>query len=138
MPKLLDYFRDQFFTSVLLDIVLLVAVFISLKKRKKFTILKYFPVYIASLLLTSLFQYAVRVLRDFKYTTSSLLGIAEYMDFIFTLIEMLIFSHFYYVLIKNRIAKKLIILFNLLFLFFFIYMAVQDRKFSQGISDESQ
>jgi hypothetical protein len=138
MQKLFEYCKDQFFTSVFRDVVLIIALFISIKNSKKFEILRYFPIYIASLLLVYMFQYVLRILKDFQHPIKSLIGIAEYMDFFFTLLEMIIVSHFYFSLVNNRIAKKLIILLNLLFLFFFIYMATQDREFYQGISDETQ
>lgn len=138
MRELFEYCRDQFFTSVFQDIVLLVALFISVKNRKKFKHLKYFPVYILSLLLTSIFQYVYQVLKDLKYPTKSFSEITEYVDFLFTLIEMVIISHFYYRLIKNHKIKKLIIILNIFFIFFFIYMAIQDRKFYGTISHETQ
>jgi len=102
-----------------------------MKNRKKYKILKHIPLYIASLIMV----YIGNTLTNFAL---NFMGIASYLDYFFTLIEILIFSDFYLQLIKNPLSKKLVVILNVFFGIFFIYMMFNDKRFSFGISDSTQ
>ena len=51
MEEIIKQIGKQYYTDPILISVLLISIFVSLKNRKKFKILTYFPVYIVSLLI---------------------------------------------------------------------------------------
>src|SRR5688572_17176907 len=125
MEEIIKTLREQYFIDLILISVLLVCIVISLKNKKKFKILTYFPIYIASLIIVS-------ILNDLCYSSvllDILLPFASYTDYLFTLLEMVTFSHFYYQLINNHIVKKSILIINALFTFYFIFMGLSDIEF---------
>ena len=73
-----------------------------------------------------------------KYHYSFFYGLADYIDYSFTLIEMVTFSIFFYQLITKIIVKKLIIISNIFFSLFFIYMLTIDPGFYASISETTQ
>jgi len=135
MGDQINTYDKQFYTDLILFCALLVTIFVSRKNKNRFRILKYFPIYAISFLV----GIVVNRLSTINHVPNRLFPFATYFDFFFTLLELLIFSHFYHQLIKNRIVKKLIVVTNLLFVFFFIYMGVGDKNFyDKGISESTQ
>ena len=103
--------------------------------QKKFRILKYFPVYAVSFLIVMIINH----LCTNNHIPNRLFPLSTYLDYFFTLVELVIFSHFYYQLVKSNILKTFIILSNLLFVLFFILMGVSDKNFfEKGISESTQ
>jgi len=138
MQEIIEDWHSHFYTSVVQLIVLIIVLIISLILRKKFKQLKYFPVYAITLLLDYLFLYLSYVAKDVEYHSDFFRGFSAYVDYLFTLFELIIFSHFYYYVINAIIVKKLILIVNILFAIFFIYMAVNDKYFYPTISEPTQ
>jgi hypothetical protein len=130
--------QNQYYTSALQDIILIIVLLISLKNRKKFIILKHFPIYIVSLLSVSTSMPLYYIAKDANFYVNFFDGLSDYTDYLFTLVEMIILSHFFYLVIKNKIIKILLLFFNILFALFFIYMAIKDKDFYQAISETTQ
>jgi len=135
MEELSNTFDKQLNTDLLLVGTLLATIVVSIKNNKKFKILNYFPIYTVSLLSGIIFNRISVV----NHVRTELFPIATYWDYSVTLLELMIFSHFYYQLIKNHIVKSFIILSNLLFVPFFVFMAVIDKNLlNKGITESTQ
>lgn len=133
MKEFLDHLKISFYSGLLLSITLIIALFISIRNRKKFNVLKFFPIYITGLFFASLTIFKKRV-----PIISSLSGLLHYIDYFFTLLELLIFSNFYTQIIKSPIIRKSILTINILFLPFFVYMALTDKDFYWSVSENTQ
>lgn len=138
MQTLINSWEKQYYTSILRDIILIMTLFVAYKNSRKFKILKYIPLYTFFLLLSSLSNTLYSLRKDLNFNPLFLSGLADYLDYIFTLFEMLIFSHFYYQLANKLIIKKAILIASILFCLFFIYMATIDEDFYQAISASTQ
>jgi hypothetical protein len=135
MEEIINEIKRQYFSYPILIFVLIVSIFISLTRRKKFKILKYFPIYLFWLL-------AVLILNSVCLYPNSLcfylLPFVQYTDYFFTLVELIVFSNFFYRLIKNYSLKKGIVVINIIFAIYFIYKGVFDVNFYLGISEATQ
>jgi hypothetical protein len=138
MQHILYYWKGQFYTPLIKDIILIVTLWIAIKNRGKFPILKYMPVYTFTLLLASLALISAWIASDLGFYPEFFFGLDGYIDYLFTLVEMVIFSHFYYQLIKNRVVKRIILITNVLFIGFFVYMAIPVNGRYSDISEEKQ
>ena len=133
MQELIRYWKVHYYTELMLCIVLCITFIISLKNKKKFSLFKYIPLYTITLFLVALLCAMYNITRIVLY-----LHLAHYLDYFFTLLELLIFSHFYYHLINTRPIKKAIILTNLSFLILYIYLLFEDEDFHVSISEKTQ
>lgn len=132
MKDLIRYWKVHYYTEPLLCIVLCITLLVSLKNKKKFSSLKYIPLYTITLLLVALCAiYNIN-------RTVIFLFFAHHLDYFFTLLELLIFSHFYYHLINNHPIKKAIILTNLASFILYIYLLLEDKDFHVSISEKTQ
>lgn len=128
-------FAQQFYSDIILQCAVLATIVVSIKHKKKFRILKYFPIYAASFLIGLIFNR----LCTTNHVPNMLFPVSTYLDYFLTLLELMIFSHFYYQLVKSHSLKTFIILSNSLFVLFFILMGVSDKNFySKGISESTQ
>lgn len=116
MEEFIKNLGDYYYTDFILIGILLISFFVCIKHRKRYTVLTYFPVYITSLLITTVLN-----MLTFFELSMWVLPIACYVDYFFTILELIIFSHFYYQLINNRVIKIAIVISNGLFTLFFIY-----------------
>ncbi len=96
------------------------------------------PLYTITFLLILITAAVSQVISEEKYSYKLLNSLNEYSDYFFTLFEMVIFSHIYYQLIDNNTIKKVILLVNVLFISFFLYMLLQDKDFPEYISQPTQ
>ena len=131
MQSILELWEGSYYTEPLLILVLCIALIISIRKRRKFKILNHFPIYIFSLLMVFITASAFQISFAEKFHPSFFWGISEYTDYVFTIFEIVIFSLFYYQLIDSLIVKRIILISNLLFVFFSIYMFLTSRAFYQ-------
>lgn len=131
MQELTQTWERSFFTEPLLFVVLLFTLLIALKNRKKHKILRHIPLYICSLITVFISTTANNITLNYS-------GIVSYVDYFFTLIEILIFSDIYLQLTKKPLSKKLVVVLNVIFGIFFTYMMFNDHRFSYGISDSTQ
>ena len=135
MGELLNSLEKQLYTDLILLCVLIATILVSIKAKKRFKILRYFPVYTVSFLIAII----VNRLSVTNHAPNKLFPLSTYLDYYLTLLELAIFSHFYYQLIQNRTVKMLIILSNLLFILFYVYMGISDKNFyDKGITERTQ
>src|SRR5262245_35247068 len=126
--------ESQYFSHPILILVLIFSIIISIRNRKKFKILGWFPIYLISFLVSSFSNDMLYVvsLRPF------FIPFSQYADYVFTLLELLVFSNLYYRIIYNRTVKNMILFVNMAFLVYFIYMGILDDHFLSGISELTQ
>ena len=135
MDEPINVFEKQFHTDLILLCTLFLTIFVSVKNKKRVRILKYFPLYAVTFSIGLIFN---RLCVN-NHVRNRLFPFSTYLDYFLTLLELIIFSNFYYQLIKNQIVKRFIILSNLLFVLFFILMRVSDKNFfEKGISESTQ
>lgn len=138
MQRLIAIWEKSSYTEHLLVLVLCLALTISIQKRNKYKILNRIPVYIVSLLMVFISGSVSCFATDAKYHPGLFSELAEYIDYSFTIVEMVTFSFFYYQLIGSLIVKKLIIILNIVFCLFCIYMFFMDQGFYQSMSQVIQ
>ncbi len=135
MDEMIKVMEKQYFSYPILLLILIAAIVISLSNRKKFKILNHFPVYLfwlfGDLILNSSCLYA-------NSLCFSILPYVQYVDYSFTLVELIVFSNFFYRLIKDNKLKKGIIIVNIAFALYFIYMGVSDVNFYLGVTEMTQ
>ena len=135
MKELINTFDYRLNIDLILFCALFATIIVSIKNIKKFKILRYIPVYSVSFILGLVVN---RFSKDYP-VPSKLLPLSTYLDYFITLLELIIFSHFYHQLIESRTVKRLIIVSNSLFVLFYIYMGVSDENFFyKGITEGTQ
>jgi hypothetical protein len=138
MEKIYEHWKTCFFTEALLVGLLVVALWVSVKNRRKHPLLRFFPLYIISLLIVFLTMYisiAVPKIHDFIVTT---FNFTNYIDYIFILFELAIFSHFFLLILSNKVAKRILIILALAFVPYFIIELFSDKYFPRSISETRQ
>lgn len=138
MEKIYERWKTSFFTETLLVAILVIGLCIALKYRKKYPILKYFPIYICSLLLVFLSIYVWLIIPGVDNYILSTFNFINYIDYMFILVELFIFSHFFYLSITNKAIKKIILGLSILFIPYFLFELCNDKFFPRSISEWSQ
>jgi hypothetical protein len=133
MHRVLDSWAQTFYTRPALVLILIIALFISIKNRKKYTLLKFFPIYIASLITDYLSADLYFVLFSLE-SRKKVIRFDRFTDYFFTLIELLIFANFFIKLIQNSTRKNIIKIVTALFFLFFIYRIMTDSAVFRTIS----
>lgn len=127
-----------FITEMLLMAVLIVSLIISIKRRKKNKVLRFFPFYLGYILFVFIcgdLSYFIA----FKYDQKSIaLAITSYTDYCSTLIEMLIFLHFFYSIIQNETIKRTVPIVGVCFFVLFFLAVPLDKFFPNGITEWTQ
>lgn len=138
MEKLISRWQTENYTEPILYFVLSISLIVALKNSKKHEILKYFPLYISSLLIVCLTNELNNLTYDSNRQIKYFSGVANYLDYSFTFLEMIVFSHFFYRTTKSNIERRIIIFLNTCFLVYFAYMPFTDAKFYHSISEITQ
>src|SRR5690242_19132359 len=97
-----------FISEMLLMAVVVISLVVSIKRRKKIRELRYFPIYLGYFLFVCMcgdISYFIAFVYDQKPIA---LTITSYTDYSSTIIELLIFLHFFYSIIRAEIIKKTI------------------------------
>jgi len=135
LHEIIREMERQYYSDLALMVVLIFSILLAYKNRKKFKVLRYMPIYLIWLLIDML-------LNSMCLRPNSLLfyiiPYAQWVDYFSTLVELIIFSNFFYCLIKNYILKKGIIAINIVFAFYFIYMGVIDENTYYGVTEATQ
>jgi hypothetical protein len=127
-----------FISEMLLMAILIISLIISIKKRKKIRVLRFFPFYLGYFLFVFICG-DISYFIAFKYNQKPIaLTITSYTDYSSTLMEMMIFLHFFYSIIQNRIVKRSVPLIALCFSVFFFGALILDKFFPQGITERTQ
>ncbi len=87
------------------------------------------PFYITILLIILIFSNFLEIKK-----ASYLLKYHTYLDYFFTLAELLLFSNFFYLTLNNRIIKKIIVYIVLFFSAIFLYFLFRDLLFHKKMS----
>jgi len=128
MQGILHEWEISYYTQPLLLLVLFIALIISIRKRKKYKILNTFPFYIIFLIMVYITGTASTLSSAIKYHPEFFWGLTEYTDYGFTIFEIVTFSVFFYQLIDNLLLKRIIIVANLVFILFSIYMFITSSR----------
>ncbi len=138
MEKIYLHWKVCFFTEAILVMLLFVALWISLKNRKKHAEMKFFPFYI-SCLLTVFFSVYTSLCSSIAYQfTVSRFNFSNYIDYFFILIELFVFTHFFSKIISNRKIKLILICLSTAFIPYFFIELYSDRYFPRSISETIQ
>lgn len=138
MREIYQHWKDCFFTEALLVILLIVALVISIRKRKRHPILRFLPYYFACLILVFLSLYPNMYFEEvFVYSTTKF-NFHHYIDYCSTLIELLVFVHFFSQIIESRLFKKTLFIISALFIAYYFVELLLDRRFSRSISETTQ
>lgn len=138
MKEIYQHWKDCFFTETLLVGVLMLTLFISLKNRKKHTILRFFPIYTACLLTVYISGYIVMCSTDLYSYSVTTFNFINYIDYLFILIELGILVHFFLSIIENRIVRRILILLTILFIPYYFIESYDDKYFPRSISETTQ
>src|SRR5436190_24361323 len=107
MERLIARWQHTNYMEPLLCFILCTTFIVALANQKKHRTLRHIPLYITAFLLAILATLLPYFILN-KYYKELLLCISNYLDYFFTLVEILIFSHFFYQIINNHLVKRLI------------------------------
>jgi hypothetical protein len=138
MQKLINHWSKVHYTEPLLLLVLCIAFVIAIKHRNKYRILRFFPLYMISLILAFITFLLPYFIEATKHWLRSPLNISSYADYLFTLIEMIIFSHFYFHLTRIQLVRQLIVIVNMIFFLFFIIMFFKEESYFLLITERTE
>ena len=113
MNELIEFFQENYYTSLGVIVLGLIGINIGVKQRKKVLLLKF-----SHYLFLSVIQSLFNCLLFFKWNRSQLLIIYEvnnYIILVFIICEVLIFGSLFLHVLKNKILKKCINIFQFLF-----------------------
>ena len=126
MEALFNQFSRQFYTDLIVLIVAIYGLSISIIKKKKHPLLRLFPFYFIAYIILILILY-ISLISYFDSSSSHKMSkIVMGSDYIFTLIEFLIFMHFFYNIINGTSKKRLIVLLITLFSLAYIFYLAND------------
>ena len=127
MEALLNHFSSQFYTDLIVFILAIIALSISIINRDKHYLLRLFPYYFIAyiILILILFIHTIFFL-DSPLSQKMMQNIDGCSDYIFTLIEFVIFMHFLYNIISSTKRKKIMIFLIILFLVLYVFYFAKD------------
>jgi hypothetical protein len=134
MESFYSHTVKYYFTDLILISVLIVALVYSLQKGGNYKLFRFFPLYISSLIIV----YVANKMSLFATLKEIMKPICSYGDYFVTLLELAVFSHFFFNSVSNPLVKKIIIYSNFFFLPYYLYMAITDASFYPGISENTQ
>lgn len=138
MKEIYQHWKDCFFTETLLVVVLVTTLIISIKKRKRHNLLRYFPLYTVCLLSVFISVYVV-IYSDKIYSYSvTTFNFINYIDYLFILVELSILIHFFLSILKNRNIRKILIFIALVFIPYYLIELFSDKYFPRSISETTQ
>jgi len=118
MQAIIDDWARSFYSRPFLDLILIIAFIISVKKKNKHRILRFIPIYILALLVV---YFTVEVYLVFPLEKRrKLVRFDFFLDHLFTLIELLIFSDFFYKVLLSSFLRKVVRTLTSLFILIFI------------------
>lgn len=137
MIELANKWARSFYTESVLLIVLLISLLVALRNRKRHTILSNVEFYITGLL----FVYLSSYLEFFGIKEQELpykISYSFYLDYLFTLLEFVIFFDFFTTILKTQKVTKLFIIIKGLFIAYFFVELFFDYQFPQKVSEYTQ
>ena len=138
MKEIYQHWKDCFFTEAVLVGVLILTLIISLKNRKRHNTLRFFPIYTVCLLTVFISGYIVIYspkLYSYSVTTFNFIN---YIDYLFILIELSIFLHFFLSIVENRIIRRILIFLTVMFIPYYFIESYHDKYFPRSISETTQ
>jgi len=138
MQKLLAEWRNAFYTEPILLLVLIFTLAIAIKKNQTNKLLRPIPFYIGSLILVYLSGAVLNLTHQQNFHDDFFRGLTTWIDYSFTLVEMITFSIFFYQLITNPAVKRFIILSNIIFCLFFAYSFLYSPELYKRIFEKTQ
>lgn len=138
MKEIYQHWKDCFFTEAVLVGVLLTALFVSVKNRKKHFTLRLFPFYFSCLIIVFLSLYANIYSKEVIMYSLTKFNFHHYIDYFSTLIELLVFVHFFTLIIESPKFRKVLITITILFVLYYFVELYFDKRFSRSISETTQ
>lgn len=140
MPTIIDNWYNSFFTEIILIAVLILCFLTAFKLKTRQPVLSasYLHLYPLSFLIIIIISYIAAILCDNKILQYNQFSLESYADYFFTLVEMLIFMHFFSLVLKNKSKKKILIFVQLFFIVYFIIELFLNEKFPNKITNETQ
>jgi hypothetical protein len=138
MEKIYLHWKVCFFTEAILVMLLIAALWVSLKHRKKYVELKFFPLYIGCLLIVFASVYSSLFSPIVHYFTITKFNFVNYIDYFFILIELFIFTNYFLKIITNKRVKKTLFIIAIAFIPYFFSEMYFDKYFPRSISERSQ
>ena len=134
MRPLLNHFAQSFYADFLLFFISIFALYISIVRKEKHSLLRLFPYYFISYIILLLLLYTHIIFFLNSRSNHIMLQIDSYSDYIFTLIEFIVFMHFFYNVIDNQRKKRIIILLSMLFLLLFAFNFISESILYNNIN----
>lgn len=138
MRKLFEHWKSCFFTELLLVVLLFIALCVALRNRRRYEVLKYFPLYIISLIILYLSIYISLLSPNLLSYITTTFNFINYLDYISILVELFVFTHFFRLVIVSKRMKMTLVLLILFFIPYFLFELYNDRYFPRSISETIQ
>jgi hypothetical protein len=137
MQGLFNQFSSQYYSGLIVLVMAISGLSISIIRKKEHYSLRLFPFYfIAYIILTLIFY--INVISYINSPSNQNISImVTGSDYIFTLIEFLIFMHFFYNIINSTSKKRLIALLITLFLLVYISYLANDLILYRNIKTDT-
>ena len=138
MKHIYQHWKECFFTELLLVVVILIALCIALLNRKKHRALRYFPYYFICLLAVFVSLYVNIYSRKIYAFSLTRFNFHHYIDYFSTLVELVVFVHFFTIVIENKLFKKVSYSLVLFFTIYYLIELYLDKRFIRSISETTQ
>ena len=126
MEALFNHFSSQFYTDLTVFVVAIIALRISIINREKHYLLRLFPYYFIAYIILILILFIHTIFFVDSSFSHEMQNIDGYSDYIFTLIEFMIFMHFLYNIISSTSRKKIMLFLIVLFLALYVFYFAKD------------
>lgn len=130
MRDIIQIWKNNFFSQLILDIILPITLFITISNRKQFSQLKFFPYYLGAFNILMLNGYIYYLLKNTEYSIF-FISIDRAGNYIVSLIEFFTFSHFLYHSSKSSQSKKSIKLIGFISFFSFLFFCIPISIYSK-------
>lgn len=107
MKYLFEFFNENYYTSLILILLAIVAIRISVRNRKENNLLKFIPAYLIFSVFQSLFNFLVILDLSYEFREACY-KINNYIILSFVVFEAFVFGNLFAHIITSKVAKKII------------------------------
>jgi len=135
MIKLKEYFEIHFYTEAVMFLTLIIALLVTITKRKRYKKLKLFPFYFGFFIVRLVLRYAQVYYYGYPpFVDEFFYYIDGYLEYALVMVELLIFMHFFYHVFNRPNKKKAIKIFAIIFIIFGISRLIHDNVLHTNIT----
>jgi hypothetical protein len=135
MINLKEYFEAQFYTEALMFLTLIIALFVTIIRKKIDKKLKLFPFYFGFFIGRLVFRYILIIDNGNLLSWNVFFNyIDSYLEFFLVMTELLIFMHFFYYVLNSPSKRKTIKIFSIIFIIFSISLFITDNILQKHIT----